>query len=80
MSKRSHSAPDQTPAQPESPGTPVETAAAGGIPSEAAMPGREDRIRQRAYELFQTRGSVEGGHDADWFEAERQIDEEDGSH
>ncbi len=34
------------------------------------------KIRERAYVLFEKRGYTGGGHDQDWFEAERQIKEE----
>ena len=35
-----------------------------------------ERIRRRAYELYQLRGEAHG-HDAeDWFEAERQVRED----
>jgi hypothetical protein len=36
------------------------------------------RISDKAFELYQARGGVEGRHVEDWLEAERLIDEEDG--
>jgi hypothetical protein len=37
---------------------------------------RQRLIAQRAYELFEARGGEPGHDQADWFEAERQIDAE----
>ena len=39
---------------------------------------REDRIRKRAYELWQQEGSPEGKPDDHWLQAEREIDHGDG--
>jgi len=36
----------------------------------------QDQIAQRAYELWQTRGSPEGDGGSDWQEAENQLIEE----
>jgi hypothetical protein len=33
----------------------------------------QDRIRERAFELFEKRGGVHGYDTQDWFHAERQI-------
>jgi hypothetical protein len=33
----------------------------------------DDRIRQRAYELYLARGSIGGSEMEDWLEAERQL-------
>lgn len=35
---------------------------------------REDRIRNRAYELWQQQGAPEGRPDDHWYQAEREID------
>jgi len=35
---------------------------------------REDRIRKRAYELWQQEGAPEGKPDDHWLQAEREID------
>ena len=35
--------------------------------------GREWKIRQRAYELYEGRGKAEGYAEADWLEAEAQV-------
>ncbi|MDD5116031.1 MAG: DUF2934 domain-containing protein [Candidatus Omnitrophica bacterium] len=35
-----------------------------------------DKIRRRAQELYERKGSIPGNDWADWFEAERQIKEE----
>ena len=39
---------------------------------------REDRIRKRAYQLWQQEGSPEGRPDDHWLQAEREIDHGDG--
>jgi hypothetical protein len=36
---------------------------------------REDQIAERAHELWQRRNSHHGNDLADWFQAEREIDE-----
>jgi Protein of unknown function (DUF2934) len=33
----------------------------------------EEKIRQRAYELYEERGRVDGHHEEDWVQAEEQI-------
>jgi hypothetical protein len=33
----------------------------------------EDRIRTRAYELFESRGREHGAHENDWFAAEAEV-------
>lgn len=38
--------------------------------------GREDRIRERAHELWQREGSPEGREQDHWQQAEREIDAE----
>lgn len=48
---------------------------AGGNDSDAG--GREQRIRTRAYEIWENTGRSEGSHETHWHEATRQIDEED---
>jgi hypothetical protein len=35
---------------------------------------REDKIRQRAYEMYQARGRQEGDEVSDWLAAEREFD------
>jgi hypothetical protein len=48
-------------------------------PSPSAVPddgARFERVRQRAYELYVSRGDSSGDEFADWLEAERQIDAE----
>ena len=35
-----------------------------------------ERIKQRAYELYEARGSVDGNHEEDWANAEREIREQ----
>jgi len=53
-----------------SPKKPVESAKPQEIPTQTDL---EERIRRRAYEIYQARGS-EGGHDLDhWLEAESEI-------
>lgn len=37
------------------------------------VPASEDRIRERAFEIFEKRGSKPGYDMQDWFRAERQI-------
>lgn len=38
---------------------------------------REDRIRARAYRLWEQDGQREGSHEDHWYQAERDIDQED---
>ncbi len=38
----------------------------------------EEKIRQRAYELYEKRGRVDGHHEEDWAQAEEQIRSEHG--
>jgi hypothetical protein len=38
--------------------------------------GIEDQIRARAYELYEARGRVDGFHQQDWEQAEREIREQ----
>lgn len=38
---------------------------------------REDRIRNRAYELWQRDGAPDGKPDDHWYQAEREIDQGD---
>ena len=39
---------------------------------------KEDRIRVRAFEIWQKSGQPEGSHDDHWHQATREIDAEDG--
>lgn len=39
---------------------------------------RWQRVSQRAYELYRSRGAGDGRHVEDWLEAERLVDGEDG--
>lgn len=39
---------------------------------------RMDRVARRAYELYERRGGTHGADLADWLDAEREIDAEDG--
>lgn len=41
--------------------------------------GREDRIRQRAHELWEEQGRPEGRHDEHWRQASSEIGEDGGS-
>lgn len=38
------------------------------------MDDRNRRIRERAYEIWESKGRPEGRQDEDWFEAESQLD------
>ena len=38
----------------------------------------QQRVRERAYQLFESRGCAHGFHDQDWIEAELQIRRENG--
>lgn len=40
------------------------------------MPGKEERIRARAYELWESEGRSHGGHERHWLEATRQVEAE----
>ncbi len=33
----------------------------------------QEKIKLRAYELFQSRGAVDGHHQDDWYQAEKEI-------
>lgn len=41
------------------------------------MPDREEKIRARAYALWERGGYAHGSHEEHWSEAERQIDAEE---
>jgi hypothetical protein len=41
--------------------------------------GNRDRVAQRAYERYEARGREDGRDQEDWFEAEREVDEDDGN-
>lgn len=43
----------------------------------ADMTGREDRIRQRAHELWEKAGQPDGEDERFWSEAEAEIERED---
>jgi hypothetical protein len=38
---------------------------------------REERIRERAYQIWEREGREEGSHGAHWQRAERELDEEE---
>jgi hypothetical protein len=40
-------------------------------------PERTERIRERAYELWERAGKPAGDHEKYWHDAERQIEEEE---
>jgi hypothetical protein len=40
----------------------------------------DERVRRRAFELFERRGPEHGGHEADWPQAEREILAERAAH
>jgi hypothetical protein len=44
-----------------------------GVVAVAQPPRIEDRIRERAYELFEARGREEGHELGDWLRAEDEI-------
>jgi hypothetical protein len=46
-------------------------------PGAGPSPDREERIRRRAYELWENDGHRHGADEAHWHEATRQIDGED---
>jgi len=41
--------------------------------SQAQAEPMEERIRQRAYEIYMARGGAAGDAMADWFQAEREL-------
>ncbi len=50
--------------------TPINRTPGGGGES----PGdRDEQIRRRAYELWEQRGRRDGGHEEDWYDAEKEI-------
>ena len=38
--------------------------------------GREERVRARAYEIWEREGRTEGSHEAHWQQAERELEGE----
>jgi hypothetical protein len=38
---------------------------------------RDERIRERAHQIWEREGREEGSHDAHWQRAERELDEEE---
>lgn len=38
-----------------------------------AVSNVEEKIRARAYELYERRGRLDGNHEADWFAAEAEV-------
>ena len=41
------------------------------------MPDKEERIRMRAYEIWEREGRLDGRHEHNWEEARREIEGED---
>jgi Protein of unknown function (DUF2934) len=39
---------------------------------------KEERIRERAHKIWESKGRPHGDHEADWHQAAREIDEQDG--
>ena len=42
-------------------------------PAEVQLPLNEDRIRSRAYEIYQRRGGLAGTETDDWLQAEAEL-------
>jgi hypothetical protein len=57
----------KTAVDPKSP--PVNAAIKTGTPSSSS----QDRTRERAYELYESRGREHGRNEQDWFRAEQEI-------
>jgi DUF2934 family protein len=45
-------------------------------PMEREIENLHERIKQRAYELYEERGGTHGHHEEDWAKAEREIGEQ----
>ncbi|WP_082910360.1 DUF2934 domain-containing protein [Sinorhizobium glycinis] len=50
----------------------------GTEPSDQSTDEKRERIRRRAYEIWEREGRPDGGHERHWHEAEKQLDEEEG--
>ncbi len=44
-------------------------------PMDGELENLHERISQRAYELYEARGRVDGHHEEDWVRAEKEIRE-----
>ena len=51
----------------------MELSGAGLQVTASAADRSDDAIRQKAYEIFLSRGSADGSDVSDWLEAERQV-------
>lgn len=58
--------------RPETP-TPIPDGAGGKIGEETHIEITPDRIRVRAYEIYQTRNGAPGDAESDWAQAEREL-------
>jgi len=59
------------PAKPTTLAPPKKTVA--GVVQVSAAPGLENKIRERAYQLYEGRGCEPGKDEQDWFLAEHEI-------
>lgn len=57
-----------------SPATPVPRAEPAMSAVDGSQAPRTDRIAQRAYNLYERRGSEDGHAIEDWLQAEREVD------
>jgi hypothetical protein len=60
-----------TPAKPTTLAMPKKTAA--GVAKVSAAPGLENKIRERAHQLYEGRGCEPGKDTQDWLQAEHEI-------
>ncbi|HLV24922.1 MAG TPA: DUF2934 domain-containing protein [Gemmatimonadales bacterium] len=61
----------------QTPGTPNDRSFHSQLPDQPERNIREDEIRRRAYELYESRGGTDGSEMDDWLAAEREIELKD---
>jgi len=52
---------------------PAPKSSTGNVATISDAISSQDRIRERAYELYESRGREPGSEEQDWFRAEREI-------
>lgn len=51
----------------------------GTIPPDRSAGGKEERIRRRAYEIWEREGRPDGEHERHWQQAEKELEGEEGN-
>lgn len=51
----------------------------GTRPPDGSTDGKEERIRRRAYEIWEREGRPDGEHDRHWHQAEKELEGEGGA-